>query len=242
MRSRSRVEVRGQDGRRPPWCPSSAELMPSSRSARCRANTRCGPANRRLRSCQRSRSSASASRPSAHWGRGSSPDGWTPGRSSLPPISAAPPALHAGSASGQLGAGRSAAHHRCAQAGDAGPDRDRLAPGAEMDRAHPRHHQARPSGREQWRAGHHPDRGRSRRDRAGRFPDPGAGGRIPRPSRCADRSLIRARLSGFGASDLVGRWRPRPPSGRPEHGRRQQPEPWRRLPVTSAGRTIEGAP
>ena len=45
----------------------SAALMPCSRSPRCRANTRCGGASPKPRSCRRSRSSASASCRSARW-------------------------------------------------------------------------------------------------------------------------------------------------------------------------------
>ena len=53
------------------------------------------------------------------------------------------PALHAGGPKGESGAGRSAAHDRRTEEGDARPDRARLAAGPEaVDRAHPRHHEA----------------------------------------------------------------------------------------------------
>ena len=47
--------------------------MPSSRSRRCRANTRCGGGNPKRRCCRRSRSWGSASFPSARSARASSP-------------------------------------------------------------------------------------------------------------------------------------------------------------------------
>lgn len=69
-------------------------------------------------------------------------------------------ALLGGGAQGQPGAGRSARRDRRPQAGDLGPDRARLAAGAEaVDRADPRHHQAAPAGGEYRRGGGHADGG-----------------------------------------------------------------------------------
>ena len=104
------------------------------------------------RSCRRSRSSASASSPSARWARASSPARSTRTRPSTAATSAT---------SCRASRPRRARPTRlwsiCSarsrpQAGDAGPDRARLAAGPEaLDRADPRHHQAAPPGREHRR-------------------------------------------------------------------------------------------
>ena len=102
--------------------------------------------------------------------------------------------LHAGGPEGEPGPGRSARRHRGAEAGDARPDRARLAAGAEaVDRADPGHHEAAPPGGEPRGGCRRADARRSPRDRRRPRPDHGAGRAVPGTSAAAGRSLACAR-------------------------------------------------
>ena len=71
-----------------PACRRSAARTPSSRSRRCRANTRCGGGSPKRKCCRRSRSWASASFRSARSAKASSPGRSTRTRRSTAPTSA----------------------------------------------------------------------------------------------------------------------------------------------------------
>ena len=141
--------------------------------------------------CRPSKSSESASFPTARWARASSPARSTRTRSSTAPISAAslprftPEARKANQALVDL-LGRIAR----AQEGDARPDRARLAAGAEaVDRSHPRHHEACTPGGEHRRRRDRAHGGRSSRNRKRGREDHGARGALPREAGADDRPL-----------------------------------------------------
>ena len=128
----------------------SAARTRSSRSPRCRANTRCGGGSRRPRNpADAARNWASASFRTARWARASSrarSNENTKIRQHRFPQHVA--ALHAGGDEGESGAGGSAWPDRGTEEGDAGADRAGLAAGAEaVDRSHSRHDEAASPGR-----------------------------------------------------------------------------------------------
>ena len=82
------------------------------------------------------------------------------------------------------------------QEGDAGPDRARLAAGAEaVDRADPRHHETASSGREHRSGCRRTDARRSSRHRPRRLEGHGARGALSRKARANDRPLSGRRSS-----------------------------------------------
>ena len=150
----------------------SAARTPSSRSPRCRASIRCGGASPRSEILPTLEELGIGFVPFSPLGKGfltgKIDETTTFGARRLPQHR---PALLAGGAQGEPGAGRPARADRRAQGRDPGADRARLAARAEaVDRADPRHHEAAPPRGEPRRRGRRTDARRSRPHRAGARP------------------------------------------------------------------------
>ena len=136
------------------------------------------------------RSSGSASSRSARSARASSPARSTRTPRSKRRLPQQHPALHAGGAQGEPGAGRSARPIAAAEEGDAGADRARLAARAEaVDRADPGHHEAAPPRGEHRSGRRRTHVRRPPRDRKRGSEDRGAGRAVSRTPGADDRPL-----------------------------------------------------